>query len=368
MAGSSNLTERLRQGRQIHRESHKAGDAKKLGNLRAGNSGIMSAEGEQAGNCVRIAHLRAIGVELEVPEDPQLIMFQMGTVNEDVVFGDLQHTSLPGEIILRETEIPTSWRTTGGVLVTGRPDMVVCRAATADEQGARKLEPDVALRYGTEYVKPVWGIELKSVASVWTTREVLFGGNPKLPHLIQAGHYSMELDCTFKLTYKQYANQAVPAWAGKMFPRPGQPLSEHISYNESGEIKNVKPFEYVYELQFSEHGNLQYRPEAVDGWVAGPWVNTLISKEDIRRFYQFAGDIPESGHLGSKPLEIDATGKKKSTGPCSYCPLSKICRSAEKDEKKAVKLESKLTEEEQKDSRIIRYNEWLTKVKTHLTV
>lgn len=371
---SSNLTERLRAGRQIHRAEHKAGDAAKLGNLRAGNSGIMSETAEVAGSCARIAHLRQLGVEVEVPEDPTLIMFQMGTVNEDVVHGDLTLTSAPGEILLRETEIPTHWLTGNGTAVTGRPDMVVCRRTPRGEVPSGSLSYEIpGEEQGPEVAVPTWGIELKSVASVWTTRSVLFLGKPKLAHLIQAAHYAWQLRVPFRLCYKQYANQAIPSWAGKHFPRRGAVHSEHLSYNEStGEIKNVKPFEIVYEIDFTKAGYLRYRREVMSAAQgdedAGSWTKTLISKSDLERFYEFTSRMSETGDIGPRPLGIDALGNEESTSPCSYCTLSKICRAAEKEEKKAGKAQEKagLPEEEQAKQRQLRYQDWLGKVRDHL--
>lgn len=343
MDGTTNLGDRLRAGRQLLRQRHKAGDAEKLGNLRAGNSGIMSEQGDVAGSCHRVAHLRALGIDLEEPEDSKLIMFQMGTANEDVVYNDLVQTAGPDEVILRETEIPTFWLTKNGTKVTGRPDMVICsmQSPLSVPVGIRTCK--VPGRSDVVAV-PSWGVELKSIASVWTTREVLFDGAPKMAHLIQASHYAWQLGVPFRLMYKQYVNQVVPQWAQRMFPKDGKPGSEYIEYNDKGEIKNIRPFEIVYELEVTKNGMVRYRRE--DG--SSPWIVTLIRPTDIERFYEAASLIGETGDLGKRPLTIDSQGKEKSYSNCNYCPLKKVCDKVDKTSKTRP---------------AISYDQWLTEVR-----
>lgn len=343
----TNLTERLLEGRQLARKEHKEQDKKKLGNLRAGNSGIMSEQGDFAGACPRVAHLRSLGLDVEEPSDPTLIMFQMGTANEEVVFQDLLKTKAEDEVILREEEIPIEWFTKNGTKVTGRPDMVVCRKKDwiVTEEEAAQLAQGYPhdLEAGSvvpgALSEPLFGIEIKGVFSVWTSREVLFDGNPKMAHLIQAAHYSWQLGKTgvvaegtssssglpFKLLYKQYGNQAVPQWAGKFFPKKGESHSEHIEYNEKGDIKNINPFEIIYELEFDSSGFLKYRREG-----SSRWVRTMIRTQDIERYYEFVSTMPETGLLGNRPITMDSRGKEKSYSNCSYCALKSVCDSSEK--------------------------------------
>lgn len=319
----TNLGQRLRRGRELAREKHKEGDTKKLGNLRAGNSGIMSHDGDIAGSCHRLAHLRQLGVEVEEPSDSKLIMFQMGIANEDVVYADLLHTAAPDEVILREEEIPIEWFTGNKTKVTGRPDMVVCRKIPVAE-----TEPNARLvpteREGL--VTPVFGVEIKSVASIWTTREVLFNGEPKLENLVQAAHYSWQVGVPFRLMYKQYSNQVAPSWAQKFFPKQGMPLSEHIEYNDKGDVKNINPYEIVYELQFSDKGILEYRVEASNS----KWIKTIVSKSDIENYYEFISKMPVTKDLGGRPLTLSPTGKEKSFDKCGYCALQTVCDKTEK--------------------------------------
>src|SRR6267378_3918819 len=120
------LTKRLQQARKLDRHQYLEEAGKRIGALRAGNSGISDEEGNIAGACARVAHLRQLGVELEEPSYSKLIMFERGYDSEDMITKDLEKTLGPDEKILRETEIPTRWQTKSGTWVTGRPDIVLC--------------------------------------------------------------------------------------------------------------------------------------------------------------------------------------------------------------------------------------------------
>lgn len=308
----TDIAGRLRDGRQLARTAYQAVDVEKRGILRAGNSGIQFTDGDFAASCPRIAHLRQLGIEVEIPDDSTLIMFQVGTANEQLVYDDLVHTSVPGEVILRETEIPIEWFTSNGTKVTGRPDMVICIN-----------KPDVE---GTAKPVPVTGLELKSVASVWTTRSVLIEGEPKLAHLAQAGHYSWKLGrIPFKLIYKQYAIQSIPMFGMKYFPKEGQPGSEHCEYDPKGQPKSVRPFEVVYDLEFNGttlegETMLRFRLEGTTQWT-----DTVVTIESIERYYEFISRMPETGNLGTVPLTMNYLGEEKGYSNCNYCPLAKVC-------------------------------------------
>lgn len=303
MSIRTDLSSRLRDGRSLARQKYLEEEKDKRGILRAGNSGVMTPDGDVAGACHRLAHLRSLGIDMDPPDDSRLIMFQLGTANEDVIYNDLIHTKKDNEIILRETEIPISWTTSNGTKVTGRPDMVV-------------LEQIGDAR------KAVFGVEIKSIASVWTSREVLFENKPKFEHLVQAAHYSWKLDCPFKLLYKQYANQAVPQWAHKFFPKRSEKNSEHIEYNDKGEVKSIKPFEIVYELEWgTKVSTLRYRREG-----RSKWENTPIRLDDIERFYEFVSNMEKTKDLGPIPMTIGADGMEKNFSKCGYCALQDICK------------------------------------------
>jgi hypothetical protein len=323
----TNIEERLQEGRQIARKKYTDMDATKLGILRAGNSGIMSEDGEVAGSCHRVAHLRQLGIELDPPTDSNLIMFQVGTSNEDIIFEDLMHTAAAGEIILREEEIPIEWFTSNGTRVTGRPDMVLCvveeTPVTAEEAASMNGSGPEHMQAGAllSSAKPVLGLELKSVASVWTSRSVLFEGEPKLAHLAQAGHYAWKLNVPFKLIYKQYALQSMPDFAAKFFPAQGKPLSEHIDYNPQGKPKAIKPFEIVYDLEYGQNGKLRYRREGTKSWT-----ESIVSREDIERYYEFVSKMGPDQNLGPRPLTLGTDGEAKKFTNCAYCPLDKTCK------------------------------------------
>lgn len=305
---------RLFEGRVIARTNYKAEDEKKLGVLRAGNSGIMNTEGEVAGSCHRVAHLRQLGIELDPPSDSTQIMFQLGVASETQVYEDLVRTSAPNEVVLRETEIPIEWFTSNGTKVTGRPDMVICQE-----------DPDGTVVHPTprphRKLKPLLVCELKSVASVWTSRSVLFEGKPKLANLAQVAHYMWKLGVPGRLMYKQYALQAMPDFAHKLFPRPDEPGAEYIDYNPQGKPKAVRPFEIVYEVEFTDAGVLRFRREGL-----GEWTDTIVNKADIERYYEYISTMASTGSLGPRPLTLDATGVKLSFSMCSYCPLDKLCK------------------------------------------
>jgi hypothetical protein len=319
------LSAALQAGRDKLRLQHVYQDARKAGSLRAGNSGILTETGEFAGACPHIAHLRQLGIESEVPTSDKLIMFQMGVESENAVFRDLGAILPEGQILLREEETGIEWRTSNGTRVTGRPDGVIydkhIQHITVPRAGyefeiddPRYLAPRTIEQVKLE---PKYGIELKTVASFWTTREVLFEREPKLTALIQAAHYAWQLNIPYKLSYKNYVNQTFPSWAHKFIPKQGEPGSEHVSYNDKGEAKNVNPFEIVYELDFDEHGYCWYRLEG-----AAVWTKSIVRWQDIRRFYEFVSSIPETGKLGNKLTTVGCTGKKKSYSHCDmYCPI-----------------------------------------------
>ena len=324
---SINITERLRKGRQIDREQHKEGEVHKLGTLRAGTGGIMADNGDVAGGCVRKAHLRSLGIEIEEPDDGKLIMFQLGYANEDVLYKDLIKTSAPDEVLLREEEIPIEWQTSNGTRVTGRPDVVIC--SVSERESPTAIRRETPAKDTVYFYKPEVGLELKSVHSVWVARDVLFGKQPKLTNLIQAGHYMWKLGIPYRLIYKGYSSLGQGmAWSDKMasmFPRQGEPGSEWMEYNDRGKPKQVKQFEVVYELELDRHGRIMYREENATGERAAPWKKSLATTADIERYYEYVSQMESSKQLGPRPLTLDAHGSRLNYTDCSYCPLQETC-------------------------------------------
>lgn len=327
----SNLTELLLSGLSEQQRRHKDKEVDALGRLRAGNSGIASPDGDVAGQCHRRAHLRMLGIEVEQHSQDKLLMFELGIANEDIVYNKLLASLPEGYTILRESEIATRWKTALGTSVTGRPDLVIGKNDTS----------------GTFI--PELGIELKSVASVYTTAEILFEGRPKISHLIQAAHYMWQLGVPYRLNYKQYGNQLAPDWLSRKWPKEGQPGSEYLAYNPKGEVKYTMPYEITYELRFGAGGRLEYRREGTDEQA---WVRTIVQAEDIRRFFDTADQMASKG-LGRRPITMDAFGKEKSYSDCIYCPLQATC---DKVDKVRGKVKVPLT-----------YEQWLEEVRVLTT-
>jgi hypothetical protein len=299
-------------GRDKLRLEHVANDKKKAGTLRAGNSGILTEQGEFAGCCPHATHLRQLGIEIEIPTPDKLIMFQMGVESENAVFRDLEASLPEGQVLLREEETAIEWETNNGTRVTGRPDGVIYSAQQE------------VVRVGDRVVKtntnlsPLYGIELKTVASFYTTKEVLLEGEPKLTALIQAAHYAWQLGVPYKLSYKNYVNQTVPGfkWVQPLLQGVPEWAREHINYKGDYAI-GIKPFETVFELDFDEQGYCWYRREGDKVWT-----KSIIRWQDIRRYYEFISLIPETHKLGSKLHTVGVTGKKKSYSHCDqYCPI-----------------------------------------------
>lgn len=308
MAIRTNLTQRMMEADSIKQAEHSAAEEKKRGTLRVGSTGIMSETGDIAGSCHRKAHARSLGLEYEEIDTSKRIMFDLGFATEDIVYNKLMATKAEDELILREEEIPITWNTTNGTVVTGRPDIVVC---TADK-------------------KPVFGLEIKSVHSMWTSRDVLFGGEPKLENIAQAVHYMWKLGVPYKIMYVQFSQlgQSPASWALKLFPTAGDWQSDLIEYNENGNMKHIRQYRLVYDLRLDDKGRLEYSLEGQDKWTA-----TIVTVQDIERYFEFVSKVGETGNLGPRPLTIDAQGKKKGYDLCSvqYCPLSATCDKHEKN-------------------------------------
>lgn len=333
MSTELNITNLFVEARKIAESKRKKEQESKTGNLRAGNSGIMSSSGLVAGSCIRKAHLRQLEIETEVFTEDKLLMFDLGFASEDIILGKLEHFLEGKYKVLSEDAIPTSWKTQNGTVVSGRPDHVVC----------------------TTEGEPVLGLELKSVHSMWTARDVHFGGKPKLSNIIQAAHYMWQLGIPYKLIYSSYSSLgqgmsgASSGWILKMLPAPGEPNSEHISYtyyrkefspkvgreidkkcteeewkatskhNRSYSIKELKQKQTVYDLRLKDD-YVQYKLEQDTEWK-----DTVVRVSDIQRYFDFASRISTDKQLGPRPEEIETDGKKANFSVCDYCPLQKTC-------------------------------------------
>lgn len=289
-----NLTNLFWDGIYKDREEHEDGEKKKLGNLRAGDTGVMTRQGDIVGACPRRAYVRSfLGLESEPPERENLLMFELGKANE-LIWVDKLKKSWPGTI-KQEEEIPIKWTTKSGTNVTGRPDVVLC-----DAGGNPKI-----------------GIEHKAVCSLWTARDVSFELVPKTKHLFQAAHYAWKLGIPYYLVYTQYTNYAIPGdWAAKMFP-VGHPL---VELSDKGKPKHVRPHVTIYNVGITKEGYIRYGMEGEAEWITTPW-----SVEDIERYYEFVVAIKERKVLGARPLTKKVNGDKAGYSDCNYCPLKETC-------------------------------------------
>lgn len=333
MSSAINIAERLRLGRLAERSRRADGEEAKLGNLRAGMTGIMSETGDIAANCHRKSLIRSMGLELEVIDENKMIMFELGYASEDITHQILLDSLQPGEILLREEEIPISWLTSNGTKVTGRPDIVICRAAESTVVPAGSdvnVDADVGsiiahagpMPHHVSRMVPILGLELKSVHSIWTARDVLFSGQPKMGNLAQTAHYMWKLGVPYKLIYKSYSQlgQSMSDWAVKFFPRQGEPNSQYVDYNNKGGVKGLKQFEIVYDIQIDEKGRVGYKLEQDTEWK-----RSIITIQDIERYYEYVSQMTEKKELGPRPMTIDAHGEKLNYKECAYCPAQPTC-------------------------------------------
>lgn len=296
-----NLNKLIEEANEQEIEEHLESEAGKVGNLRAGNTGLFQ-EGAVVGKCHRLTFLRMKGIIVEEEDASRSLMFEAGHSNEDIWTKKLGR-SYKG-VIKREEEIPVSWKTTNETLVTGRPDIVLC---------------------DTEE-KAIHGLELKLVSSLWTARDIL-GDKPKAVHLMQAAHYMWLLNIPFDLVYTSRVDFAVMGWAQRHFPAKGQPSSEHCEYNDNGEIKKVLPFLKIFELRLHKE-TLQYK-------VGNKWTDTIITVPRIKEFYEYISKMEEANQLGNRPLNLDAAGNKLNFSLCDYCNLKAHC---DKYEERGLKV------------------------------
>jgi YD repeat-containing protein len=303
-----NILELFQAGITKLAKEHQEKEKDKVGILRAGNTGILMPDGAPVGKCTRLTYLRYKGIEVEEHSQSTHLMFASGFSNEDH-WVDVLTSSYPHKI-LKEEEVPISWTTASGVLVTGRPDLVLL-----DSQE-----------------KPLLGIELKQASSLWTVRDML-NQKPKTMHLMQAAHYSWKLGVPFELWYTSRAHFAVTSkesWMLKQFPKQGQFGSQFCEYNPKGEIKKVLPFMQGYELAWDERGQLKARAIPQPGQQEQPWVFTIITQKGIENYYEKVATMEAKNELGKRPANLEADGSKSSFSICNYCPVQNVCDNWEK--------------------------------------
>jgi hypothetical protein len=300
----------LEEGTRALADKGRAEESTKAGTLRGGTIGLAEQTDkglEVSGTCHRQAMLRFMGIDLKGAEEESTrdLMFAAGRTNEDSWL-EVLSAAWPGKI-LREEEVPVKWTTAKGTPVSGRPDIVL-----ADLDG-----------------KLLRGLELKLVSSLWTARTVL-QGSPKTNHLIQASHYMWKLgeqsgyEIPFELWYTSRVDWHVMGWAQKHFPKHGEANAEYCEYslNKDGqhEIKKVLPFTKGFQLRFLPNGQLQFRDTG-----GKKWVDTIVSRARIQKYYEVIEESVQSKTLGPRPINIDYEGQKENWKQCDFCPLAKIC-------------------------------------------
>lgn len=297
------IKELLTSGSQKKMAKDDADDRAKAGTLRGGSGGWMSEDFKNCtGTCPRKAWARYKGYTLEDNTD-KLPMFQAGHLSEDGICEVLDYAWPDYK---REAEVPTVWAVTNGTTVTGRPDIVLCREGI-----------------------PYHGLELKLVCSLWTALDILTA--PKVDHIIQAAHYSKQLNIPYTIVYVNRTNWSLLSdFALKKIPKEGDIGSEIIEYKDyKKEIKkgkkitkvayrtgkDMKPFYRTYNLRWDEHGQIEVNTGG------DTWVTTFITWDGIERYYNYISTMDERGHCGPVPTPVDIAGDSKSYKACAYCNL-----------------------------------------------
>lgn len=307
-------------------------ESTKVGTLRAGNSGMLTEDGQIIGPCMALTYLRFKGIDVKGLEDDgdsggaagRELMFEAGRVNEDLWTAVLEQT-WDGPI-LREEQIATTWETSKGIRVTGRPDIVLCQSI-----GGR----------GKVVVEPQLGLELKQISSFWTAYEVLFKGQPKYPHLLQAAHYSWQLGIPFELWYTCRADYHVADWIKSQLPRPGEPNSEPLAYTYYG-LKADRSRSKISKMEYEERSpnTRQADPLKVTPFIKGykieiragtlfyssvgdnQWHKTNITVDSIVRYYE---TVPELTEVPPEPKVLKADGTRANYKAKDYCSMGPLC-------------------------------------------
>jgi hypothetical protein len=319
-------------GINAHLEAGNDSEAGKAGTLRGGNTGMVNEKGEIIGSCAASTYLRMKGIKHSKPVDMNKeLMFAGGRLNEDHWLSALK-TSYDGPILCEE-EIPTKWKTSQGINVTGRPDIVLCN--NVDNK-----------------IVPEHGIELKQCMSINSAYNCYVKREPQLKHLMQAAHYMWQLDCDFTLAYTNRNNLDMPSWMEfRPFPKPGEPGTESIGYRYyrwgdinpktnkpkkhqlteteylSGTFRKtfaqaakITPFIQGFKLSL-QSGRLYYQ-DASDS--AAPWMETIVKIADIQRFYEYVGDLEQYGKVPREALNLTPSGAKLGWKFSAYSDMQEL--------------------------------------------
>lgn len=282
-----------------HRQAEQAESEKDtLGTLRGGETGVVLPNGAVGSDkCVRHVYLRSKGLKAEVHDENKELMFSAGRLNEDGWVEALKRSwGADGKKKIRcEEDIPTKWFTENGKAVTGRPDIILC----------------------DENYKPVHGIELKNVSSMWTARQIL-QGKPRVKAIMQAAHYSMALGfLPFTVCYTSRMDWH-PGKGARYWP---ENIPEGV-YNGTNNdwLFKVGPFNRTWELSWEwPKGSTKPGVLHINGKA------TVITDAGIRQYYEVLSKLDEEGakfpvdtlHFDPYSGEVD----KETWTPDKYCKL-----------------------------------------------
>ena len=245
------------------------------GIYRAGSAGLM-VNGEVLGECHRVAHARALGIDKPVPLDRK-IMFQGGETNEDSWERLL---TAAGQRVLRGQRVS---RTFDFGTVAGSPDLVLCDSAD----------------------QPIAILELKQVSATNSAIYRELEGSPDSKHLIQSATYSWLTGLPVVLCYTSRSDFALQ-FAAKKYG-----------------VKKIEPFYRIFYLEW-RNGVMFYRDEQ-----KSTWVKTSITPTGIEHYYRLLRHMETEKTLLGRPSDLTVTGEPMAYNRCDYCPLQSACDSYE---------------------------------------
>jgi hypothetical protein len=301
-------TELYLKGREIEQREHAEAEVHKKGTLRGGSSGCLTDQGEVYGTCHRQALARFKGYQSEI-EEISYTWFDAGYANEDAWMQKLTKSVEamgPDFELKAEEECPIKWEVKDGVMVTGRPDIMIF------EKG-----------------KPILGLELKVVCAVNSAVNLYCEDKPKINNLIQAAHYSMAHGCPFTLVYSFRNRSRVPGWAERYKDKLNLSYEKTFTSAKTGRSftrreYTIEPFTKEFLVGF-EDDRVYYIKEN------GERVDTPLTASGIRRYYELIVDMDKEKKLHTRITSKDLSGKLLPYDPCNYCPFKDACDDFEND-------------------------------------
>jgi len=296
MKNLPNIQQLLNEGREVLEKESKERRKQVVPTYHVSSGGLyLETEQTTTAVCHRTALVRFFEIEQKI-EDYKKLMFEGGKANEEAWVAVLSK-GWKGTL-KREEEIPVNSVTTNGTPIVGNPDIVLCN-------------PD-----------PVLGLELKCMSSYYTVRNVYTERLPSLPHLIQALHYSRNLNIPFELWYSSRVDFHIPYMDIKNNIIPSQ--DSRIEYNQKGQPKKFYCVEVGFALEL--RGDTLYFNCKLD---SKPAVASIVNILGIKKFFDYCDFLRENKDLGPRPINLDATGKKLGYSKCDYCEFATACKKYE---------------------------------------